>query len=159
MKVSEIMTKDVVSFSRNTTIKEAIITLAEKKITGAPVTDDENNILGIITQVDILDRIIRDCNNLRLVLPKMPESIPLLSVMFVESGETKKMMEYFKDIANKPVSTIMSSKVITVKPDTTLTETLKLYVKHDINRLPVEEHGKLVGIITRTDIIVGLAKQ
>ncbi len=61
-----------------------------------------------------------------------------------------------EDIGSKPISDIMKEDVYTVSPSNSVQDASAIITKHKINRLPVVEDGKIVGIITRGDIIRGL---
>lgn len=143
IKVSEVMTADAVAVNEDADIAEAIKLLSDKGVSGLPVTDNENRVVGVITEADIL------------------------SVMGMNKGHT------FKDIivrllgepapGNKSGNTVrqvMSSPAITTTPDRRILEVASILEERRIKRLPVvEAAGKLIGIISRADIVRAVAKK
>ena len=152
-KIQTIMTKEVITADPNNTLKEILTKLSEKSISGMPVVDDDNKILGIISEKDILKLLKTKSRTLSLVFP----SSHALGMTFEESFDHRELKEALKEIQNLQINQIMNKDVITVKPSNTIAEAANIMVQHNINRLPVVKKDKLIGIITRGDIICGLA--
>ena len=70
----------------------------------------------------------------------------------------RELLEAYEEIGSKPVSEVMSTEVHVVATNITLKEAVMAMVMNDVNRLPVTKDGELVGIVTRGDVIKGLAK-
>jgi CBS domain-containing protein len=83
--------------------------------------------------------------------------LPSLSLLFLDLVKTgKDFVELKKDIKkieNVKIKNIMSKKVVSIHPEASIFDAAELMDKHDVNRLPVIENGKLVGIVARADII------
>ena len=154
MLISEIMVKNVVTLSEDDTIKEVVEKFAKKKISGAPVVDAEGQLIGILSEKNILNALEVKCKRLEMIYP----SLSMVSVSFVECFDDKEIAEAFMDIANTRVSDLMKKDVVTLGDTETMARAVDLMNTRSINRIPVVSRGKLVGIVTRKDIIKGLAQ-
>lgn len=154
MKVSEVMTRRVATVSPDTLVKDAAALLAEKNVSGMPVIEG-GTIVGVFSEADVLRHIKTTKKDLRLVYP----SISSLGIAFQEEVTQREILEAYEEIGNKPVKEVMSKEVVTVAPDIPLNDAIVKMVQNGINRLPVVDRGNLVGIVTRGDVIRGLAKE
>ncbi|MGC8912364.1 MAG: CBS domain-containing protein [Thermoplasmata archaeon] len=154
MKVSKCMRKKVITIPINANIKEAVDILAKHNISGAPVTDKDGNLLGIISEADIFEKLRTEFRELHLVFP----SLPLISVGFVEIPKERKAREVYDELVNTKVEEIMTRDVITASPDDDLGQVIQLMVKHKVNRIPIVRDHKILGIVTRGDILKALSK-
>src|SRR3989337_1538975 len=149
MKINEIMTKKVITVMPETAVKDVAQILYANALTGVPVIDSENHVVGIINESDIIsqERHIH-----------MPTYVSLLdSMLFLENPDKKIESEIHKILGTK-ASDIMTKEIITVSPDDELTEVASLMVDKKINPVPVVENSVLVGIISRADIVKLLAR-
>lgn len=152
MKISEIMNKEVLTLKPDDTLSYAVKFFSENKIGGAPVVDDENRLLGILSEIDVIKILKTKTTKLSMVFP----SSHSLGLTFQESIEYKEIQDAFKDIGHMEVRDIMISDVITSDPDRTIDEVAPELLKENVKRVPIVKGGKVVGIITRRDIIRGL---
>jgi CBS domain-containing protein len=148
LKVREIMTTDVITVRPETTVGELADILAQNKISGVPVVDGQGRVLGMVSEADI---ILQDADL------HFPYYIQFLeSVIYLQS--VHKFEERFRKAFGTKVSEVMSDEVVAVSPDTTVREVATLMADRDVNRLPVTESEKLVGIVTRGDIVRAIAE-
>lgn len=148
------MTRQVTTVSPDTPVKEAAAILAEKNVSGMPVVD-QGRVVGVFSEEDVLRHIKTIKKDLRLIYP----SISSLGIAFQEEVTQRELLEAYEEVGNKPVREVMSRDVVTVAPDIPLNEAILKMVQRGINRLPVVEGGNLVGIVTRGDVIRGLARE
>ncbi|MEW5937961.1 MAG: CBS domain-containing protein [Candidatus Thermoplasmatota archaeon] len=151
MKVRELMTKEVIALSPEDEVNRAIELFAKHHISGCPVIED-SAVVGILSETDIMKALKAVMQPMRLVYP----SLSLVSVAFVEEETGKEVMAALKSVASSKVSALMRKNVITIDPESTIEDAIKLMSRADINRIPVVKDGVLVGIITRFDVIKGL---
>jgi CBS domain-containing protein len=111
MLIGELMTKSPITVREDTSVKDALRLLATYQISGLPVVNEQNSMVGIMSEYDLL----------------------------AKEGRT--------------VGDIMTRSVISVTPDTPVELVSHLLTDHRIRRLPVLREGKLVGIVSRSDII------
>lgn len=152
LKVREVMTKTVTTVTPDTLVKDAAAILALRNISGVPVVDG-GKIVGIFSEADVLKSIKTTKKDMRLIYP----SISSLGIAFQEEVTQREIIEAYEEIGQKPVKDVMSTRVVTVAPDMPINEVIVQMVQKSINRLPVVDKNVLVGIITRGDVIRGLA--
>ncbi|QLC49261.1 CBS domain-containing protein [Methanolobus zinderi] len=153
MKVRDVMNPDVVMCSPEDTIGDVARLLKQNDISGLPVVED-GKVVGIVSEGDLL-RLLEVPEHGGLWLPSPFEVIEVPIRELINWEDTKRMLE---DVGSQPVADIMKEKVYTVSPDDTIEKASESITRHKINRLPVVEDEKLVGIVTRGDIIRGLGK-
>lgn len=115
---------------------------------------DEGKVVGVVSETDLLALFKAPQFQHDLWLPSPFEVIEIPIRGLVRLEETKKALE---DMKLKPVRDIMKKDVHAISPDDSLEEASTRMVKYKVNRLPVIENGKLVGIVARSDIIRGLS--
>ena len=142
LKVRDLMTTQVVTLKPDDTVKKAVIKFALDNISGAPVVDNRNHLLGILSEND-----------------DSPGSVMLNYPMDSGMEENSTLKSISEEISNTLVSDIMTRTVLTTTPDTTIMEVLSAMIEMKVNRLPVVEKGVVVGIISRGDIIFALYKK
>ncbi|KXZ40517.1 CBS domain-containing protein [Alkalithermobacter thermoalcaliphilus JW-YL-7 = DSM 7308] len=144
MKAKDIMTSEVITVKKDTPIEDIAKILIEKRISGVVVVDDENKVVGVVSETDI----VKKEKNI-----KVPSFITILQgVVFLDS--IKEMEEDIKRVAAYKAEDIMSSDVLTVNEKDDLEYVANLMIEKSINRVPVVDDTKtLKGIICRYDII------
>jgi CBS domain-containing protein len=137
--VSECMTRDPVTLSPDMNIAQAWKLMLTHALKAIPVVDAEQKVVGIITDEDMLVRAgIQQRLSVALRLP--------------EEARDQQLQEL--ENSPKPVAEVMSKPVITIPHNETLTRAVSLMVKSGLKRLPVlDEEGKLVGVLSRLDIL------
>lgn len=154
MKIKEVMNKDVIVCAPNDTLAHLADMFKKNHISGIPVVD-KGKVVGLVSETDLIKlfRIPEYSNDLWLPSPFEIIEIPIRNLVKLE--ETKK---FFENMKLRPVKDIMTRTVHAISPDEELEDASAMMVKHNVNRLPVIENGKLVGIVARSDIIKGLSE-
>ncbi|HHV23637.1 MAG: CBS domain-containing protein [Methanosarcina sp.] len=153
MKIKDVMNPNVVFCKPDDTVREAAKILKENNVSGAPVLEGEE-LVGIISEADLLKLLILpEKRDLWLPSPFEVIEIPIRELLSWE--ETKKMLS---DVGSTKIEEIMKKDVHTISSEASVEEASEHMIKHRINRLPVTEDSRMVGIVTRGDIIQGLAK-
>jgi CBS domain-containing protein len=143
----DIMQAEVVTIGPDATVQELADLLSTNKISGVPVIDDDGALVGVVTEGDI---IVQDAGL------HFPHYIQFLdSTIYLES--VKKFEERFRRTFGTKVADVMSSEVVSVSPDASIYDVATLMADSDVNRVPVLEEGRLVGIITRADVVKAIA--
>jgi CBS-domain-containing membrane protein len=140
--VTDVMTREVIAVKKYDDIHEAARLLSENRISGLPVVDAENIVLGVVTEADILSMTgIKDGHNFKDILRHiLGEPLPER-----KSGDL--------------VGDIMTSPAVTTRPDVDIKEVARVLDEKRIKRLPVvDEKNKLLGIISRADIVRAIGK-
>jgi len=152
MKVRDIMNVKPVTVQAEASVSEAAAILRENKVSGLPVLDGER-LVGIVSESDLLRLLSVDEEEGGLWLPSPFE---IFEVPFRDLVKWERMRSALDEIPKKKVSGVMSRNLHEVGPDDSIEEAAGIMTRHRINRLPVVEDGRLVGIVTRGDIISGL---
>jgi CBS domain-containing protein len=151
--VKEFMNRKVVCLNSDDTVFDAAKILSQLNIAGAPVVEKEK-IVGIISISDIIRFI-----DIKLgTLPQIgtPGLSTLLLVMLQMQKVHSDFKKEIKKITATKVKDVMSKNIISIPPTATIIEVAELMEKHDVNRLPVIDNGKIIGIVARADIIKSL---
>jgi CBS domain-containing protein len=146
LKVKDVMTRKPKTLKQQSTLAEALRFFTKYNITGCPVISNDN-VVGIITQSDILKII-----NVHSKIQKNNDLYTLvLSAIKNEKFDT--MKGSIKKILKSPVKSYMTKTLITVSEDDDVYVATRLISEHDVQRLPVVRGKKLVGIVSRKDLI------
>jgi CBS domain-containing protein len=153
MLVKDVMTRDVITCKPSDSIESVVKLMSEKDISGLPVMDGDK-VVGVVTEGDIMRILAVPERSGTLWLPSPLEiwlEIPLKDLM-----QLRRLQKSVKDFGEHTVGDIMTKNVLSVDPDDDIEDAAALMMKHKVNRLVVLKDGKLVGIVTRDDIIHGL---
>ncbi|HZJ85233.1 MAG TPA: CBS domain-containing protein [Syntrophomonadaceae bacterium] len=148
MLAKDIMTRDVITVSPETEVEKVASLLIDNKISGIPVVDKDNRVIGVVTEKDLI---------VKASELKVPFYITLFdSIIFLENPI--RFNNNLKKYIASEVRDAMTTNVAIVDEETPVTEIVSIMQKKRVNRLPVVRDGKLVGIITRNDILRSMVK-
>ncbi|MBW4640418.1 MAG: CBS domain-containing protein [Gloeocapsa sp. UFS-A4-WI-NPMV-4B04] len=145
--IADAMTRDPVVVRAETPLNEAIQILAERRISGLPVVDDSGQLVGIISETDLMWRETG-------VTP--PAYIMFLDSVIYLQNPAKHERELHKALG-QTVGEVMSSDPISISPDKPLKEAAQIMHEKEVRRLPVVDAGQVIGILTRGDIVRAMA--
>jgi CBS domain-containing protein len=151
LKVADIMDRDVVTASPDDDVRTLIGLLREHELPGVPVVDDDRQLIGIVTERDL---ILRD-EDAQLHLPHYLELFG--GIVFLEP--LKHLEDGLRKAFATKVSDMMTTDVLTIGPDATVGEAARLISSSGHNRLPVTEGRRLVGVVTRIDCLEALSSE
>jgi CBS domain-containing protein len=143
MRVKDVMSGNPVTIPAEATVAEAIALMLKNRISGLPVVERGNSLVGIVSESDFLRRI--EMGTLRR--ERWLEWLLRPSELAAEYAHTR----------GRHVADVMTADVISVAEDTDLAEVVEKMQAHHIKRLPVLRKGIVVGMITRSDLMRGLA--
>lgn len=144
MKARDVMVSPVITTRPNAPIKSVAETFILNRISAVPVVDDQGQLVGIISEGDLLRRAETGTER------QHPWWLRALI-----SSDTL-ASEYVKAHARK-VSDVMTRRVVTASPDTPLHEVATLLEKHAIKRVPIVHNDRLVGIVSRANLLQAIA--
>ncbi len=124
MLVRQIMKKDIITLSKKHSIRDALVTMKQNSIRHIPIVNEEDILIGIITERDVKD-----------------------------ASPSIFQLELKEDFLNKSIDTIMSTNLITGHPLDFVEEIAATLIEHKIGCLPILQNKKLVGIITKSDLL------
>lgn len=149
-KVKDIMTGDVITFVTSDSIYNCAKILRGHRISGAPVVDNNGEVIGILSEGDIMRLIESRDININLILPSPLDVLELPVRMKLGLDD---LVKSIKTAASANVGDIMTKHVVAVSPEEDVPKAARIMADKNINRLPVMDDGKLIGIITRGDVI------
>jgi len=144
----DIMTKNVIAVTPDTTVERLAKLMTEHKISGMPVLDENGKLVGIVTENDLISR------NKRLHIPTVMTIFD--AIIYLE--RPKKLEEEMRKMMGTSVSDICTKRVITIKEDTPLIEIATIMSEKKVHLLPVMRGEELVGIVGKADLVRGLAE-
>jgi len=148
LKAKDIMTKDVITVKPTTTIEDLARIFIEKNISGAPVVDNNGDLIGIVTENDLISQ------NKRLHIP----TVVRLFDAFIMLESPSKIEKEIKKMAAVTVSDICVRDVITVAEDTPVEDIATIMSEKKVHLIPVVEGRNVRGIIGKMDLIKGMVK-
>ncbi len=149
LTAGDVMTKDVITVKKETTIKEVAELFARHRIGSAPVVDDKGRIIGIVTETDLIEQ------DKSLHIPTV---ISLFDwVIYLESD--KKFEKELKKMTGQTVADVYTPHVKTVAPSTPISEVADIMSTGRFHAVPVVEKERIVGIVSRIDLIRTMIKQ
>ncbi|MDP3296720.1 MAG: CBS domain-containing protein [Thermodesulfovibrionia bacterium] len=148
LKAKDFMTKDVITINSAATVEELARLLIEHKISGAPVVNNKKELIGIVTENDLISQ------NKRLHIP----TIIRLFDAFIVLGSSK-VEEEIKKMAAATVEEICIKKVVSITEDTPLQEVATIMSEQKIHLLPVLRNNVVVGIVGKADIVDAMSRE
>jgi CBS domain-containing protein len=130
------MSVDVLTTTPETPLKEAAALLAERRISGVPVVDEDGAVVGVLSEADIL--------------VKTGAELPRAGLL---GWLLEPDLDLHDKIGARTVGEAMSAPAVTITPSRLVHEAAARMITESVNRLPVVEHGTLVGILTRADVV------
>ena len=140
--VREIMTTDVLTFHEDDGVEHAMRAMVDRNVDAAPVVDANANLVGMLSNSDL---IVQESEL------HFPTVLSFLGAT-IEIGH-KHFEEDLRKALGSKVSDVMSIKPVTITEDDTIERAATLMHEKDVARLPVVGDGKLVGIVSRNDVV------
>jgi len=144
MNASDVMTREILSVRPDAMIAEAIRMMLDNRISGLPVIDESGRLVGILTEGDLLRRGETATERHR------PRWLEILM------GPGRLAEEYVRTHSRR-IAEVMTREPVSVAPDTPLKEIVELMERHRIKRVPVLDGDAPVGILSRADLLRGIA--
>jgi CBS domain-containing protein len=141
--IRDVMTRDIFAVSKFDDIEHAVKTLAEKNVSGLPVVDRENRVVGIISEADIVSMMATSGSGKKRKGLRLRD---LWTFLFGEHVPDRKMGHIVGDV--------MTSPAVTIQQDEEISEAVRIMDQYRIRRLAVVDAGqRLIGLISRSDIV------
>ena len=143
MLVKEIMNTNVKVAQLDTPIRELAVTMCFNKISGVPVVNEKNDLVGVISEKDVLNA----------MYPKVDE--------YMQSGgyDFEQIEKEYTDVLGRQVKDIIKPGLFTVSPDDPILKAVSIMCAKKIRRIPVADNGKLVGIVSIGDVHKAIFQQ
>lgn len=145
MKAADVMTTRVISVTPDTPVRVAIDTLLGERISAVPVLDRDGCVLGIVSEKDLMRRVEIGTERRRAWQRGLLASNDTIADDYAKSHATK-------------VADVMTQSVVSVGEETPLGEVASLFERHRIKRVPVVRDCKVVGIVSRADLLRAISE-
>src|SRR5262249_45413577 len=146
MKAADVMVTNVIMVGPDASVQDVARILLSSRISGVPVVGADGKLLGIVSEGDLMHRAEAGTGR------KRPWWLAILT------GREVLASEFIREHSRK-VTDVMTRKVVTAAPDTPLSTIANLLEKNAIKRVPIVENGKVVGIVSRANLLQALACQ
>ncbi len=146
MKVADIMARDVLAVSPDASVREVASLMLERRISGVPVVDAEHRVLGVVSEGDLIRR------------PEIETESTGRGWLSIFVSDEERARDFVRSHGRR-AREVMTQPALCVAPDTPLDEAVRIMERHHIKRLPVVEHGRLVGLMTRADVVRALLER
>jgi len=141
VRVYDLMTRDPLAVKPNTPLKEVARLLVEHGFSGVPVVDDDDMVVGVVSESDFM------------VKERGRDYVPSSALSWL-LGESRQMRHEREIVEARTAGEAMSAPPVTIEGRiASIREAAITMAERNINRLPVTENGRLVGIITRGDLL------
>ena len=135
VRVADVMTAEVVAIASDASFKRAVHILADRGVSGAPVLGTQGEVVGVVSEADLLDK--------QAVSAARPNIVRRVLARWRPSPRR-----------TETVADVMSAPAITTEPHTSVSRAAATLARHSIKRLPVvDAAGNLVGIVSRRDVL------
>jgi CBS domain-containing protein len=150
LTVRDIMDAEPVTVRPTDDVETVVRILRRHELPGVPVINEGGRCVGIVTEADLV--LADEQGDLHI-----PHYIELFGgVVFLEP--LHRFEERLKKAFASKVADLMTEDPVTIEPDASVAEAGRLIVRRGHNRLPVIEHGRLVGVVTRVDVLEALTR-
>lgn len=141
----QIMTRDVITVKKGSSIDLALKLMAKHRVSGLPVVDIDGDLVGILTESDLLMR------------GQPPTGGDQLTVLGFSDTSQDKISDAYRKARAETVEEAMTSPVIAFQEGSSVSDIARAMIEKRINRVPIVRGRKVVGIISRSDIIKSMA--
>jgi CBS domain-containing protein len=148
MTASDLMTKNVATVGPETPTRAVAKLLLEKGFSAVPVIADNGAIIGMVSESDLIASEIGS---------RAPGRVWWLELLAEGENLATAFVDYLKAV-DRPAREVMTAPVVTVAEDTSVEAIAQTLQAHNIKRVPVLREGRVVGIVTRADLVRALAK-
>ena len=148
LTAKEIMTREVCTVREETDLKELAALFVEHNYKTLPVVDAAGNLVGIVSQTDLIEQ-------------DKPLHIPTVISLFdwvIYLESPKVFTDEVRKVSARKVGEICAREVVTCSPDTPVDEVASLMVEHKVHLLPVLDGERLIGVVSRLDIIRSMGR-
>lgn len=148
LRVDDVMQRDLVSVRASDRIEEVERVLADARVSGVPVLDDDGHMLGVLSTKDLVRHHAEDA--------EVPEDLGFQDSV-LDAEDTEPVAYRRSQAGELCAGDVMTTEVASIAPDASLIETARTMVQNEVHRLMVLEHGRLVGIVSTMDVLRPLA--
>lgn len=143
--VRDIMLENPLTISNDKTIGDAVEMFAKNDVGGFPVVNAENEVVGFLSDGDIIEYVVRNVNKRNLAMGQIRSWVQIDC-----------FNQYLKEVIDDPVYDCATGRVISIEPSASIKEASRLFKRKHLKQVPVIDEGKLVGLLSRRSIMRGM---
>ncbi|MEW5979292.1 MAG: CBS domain-containing protein [Acidobacteriota bacterium] len=147
MKAKEVMSADLITVKPSTTVKEIAGLFSKHRIGSVPVLDDRGQLVGLVTETDLF-----------LKKKGIPFSLVKAPTLFQQWVDADRIEEIYEQSRHHTAEDVMTRVVVCAQADQEVGDVACLMVRHGVKHIPVLQNDRLVGMITRQDLIRSLVE-
>lgn len=143
LKARDIMTREIISVTLDTSLKDLAHKFVETRVSTMPVVDEKGDLKGIVSETDLVEQ-------------QKPLHIPTVMALFdgvFYLDSEKRFRQEVDRVTAQTVGEICNHEPVTCSPETTVREIAGLMTSHKAHLIPVMDSGKMVGVVARLDLI------
>jgi CBS domain-containing protein len=148
LKAADIMTRDVVTARPDDSVAKVAKLLTDREISAVPVCDEQGRVLGMLSEGDLMRPFGKE-NALRRAW--------WLNILAEGTDLAPSFVDYIR-VDSRRARDLMVTPVVTAPEDTNVSEIADLMARHRIKRVPIVREGRLVGVVSRADVVRALAR-
>jgi len=148
LRARDVMNREIVCVRASDSLEEVERVLADARVSGVPVLDDEDHVLGVLSTKDLVRR--------HAEAAEVPEDLGFQDTV-LDADDTEPVAYRRSESGAPCAGDVMTTEVASVGPDTSLAEVARTMVQREVHRVPVVDGGRLVGIVSTMDILRPIA--
>ena len=149
--VADIMDSEPITVSPEASVEDVVRILKQHELPGVPVVNDGGRCVGIVTEADLV--LSDEEGDLHL-----PHYIELMGgIVYLEP--LRRFEQRLRKATAASAKDMMTEDPVTIEASATVREAARIIAREGHNRLPVIEHGRLVGVVTRLDVLEALTRE
>lgn len=141
---ADVMTKNVIAVTEDATVREAGQAMIDNGVSGLVVLDASGALAGVVSESDLMNT------------GRRRNALPRTAIFGLSPIKEEVLLRAYEDGLALRVGDVMTRKVVTASPSDTLETLASILVRKRINRIPVVDGGKVVGIVTRENVLRGM---
>ncbi len=142
MNIDSVMTSKLITINPDMQVKDAAKIMCDNRISMLPVVNENSEIIGILTESDFLGKEV-----------EIPHAMAKMKQIFGQNLSFNSLEKLYALVKEKKVGEVMTKKVKTVNSNTNMENFVEFMIDNHLKRVPVLKDNKLVGIVTRKDLI------
>lgn len=147
MRVADVMTTVLITVQEDENIQSAAQKMVDHNISVLPVLNHANELVGVVTESDFVGK-----------KANIPHAMASIKTLLGQNFYFADVEEIFVRAKDRQVKEVMSNSVRSAPSQTTLTELVNMMIKTGLKRIPIVDENKLVGIVTRRDLLKAFAQ-
>ena len=141
------MNSNPIQMPHTQTVKDAAKVMAKEGLSALPIVDDNSQLVGVISENDFIGKEV-----------EIPHSLASIKEIFNENFRYQNLQEVSGKVKNKPLADVIKRNPKTLSVNSTVNDVAEVMIKYNLNLVPIMDEEKLVGVVTKNDIVKAFAQ-